>query len=103
MEPATRRRMGRARDLAGQRHPSPCTLGHNIRLQYGREQGLGVGVARLGEQGVPRGQFDQPSQIHHGDAVADVADDDQVVRHKERRHAVRTLQIHQQIQNLRPH
>ena len=47
------------------------------------------------------GVLDDPAEIHHGDAVADVLDHRQVVRDEQVRQAELALQVHQQVDDLR--
>ena len=49
----------------------------------GGEQGLGVGVLRVGEDGFAGAEFDDFAQIHDGNAVCDMLHDTQVMRDKE--------------------
>ena len=58
--------------LAG---PLPVGIGNRDR----REQRLGVWVRRRAVDLVPRADLDDLAEIHHGDAIGDVADDGQVV------------------------
>ncbi len=49
----------------------------------GREQRDGVRMLRLAVDIVPRAELDDLAEIHDGDAVADVLDRAQVVRHEQ--------------------
>src|SRR5580692_11194267 len=49
----------------------------------GGEQRFGVRVQRVGEQRGLVSVFDDPSEIHHGDAVTDMLDHREVMRHEQ--------------------
>ena len=54
-------------------------IGH----RHGRQQRLGVGMARLGEQAALGRQLDDLAEIHDGDPVGDVAHHGEVVGDEE--------------------
>ena len=60
-----------------------CITQQRIGLGHGREQGLGVGMLRLREKFIGRGQLHHLAHIHHCHPVADVFDDAQVVGDEE--------------------
>jgi hypothetical protein len=60
-------------------------------------------MARRGEERVAVGHLHHLPEVHHGDAMADVAHDRQVVRHEQVREAELRLQVHQQVHHLRLH
>ena len=88
VEATARRRVDRAGDIAAQNHTLPLTLLPRIRDRHRRQQGLGVGVLRRGEQLGARRKFSEPPQIHHGNPVAHVTHDRQVVGYEEVREIV---------------
>src|SRR5579859_836631 len=63
----------------------------------------GIRVSRCGENLLGWAQLHQLAEIHHADAVAEIARDMQVVRDEEDREGTRFLNVLQQIQDLRPH
>ena len=80
-----------------------CGLHARVGHRHGRQQDLGVRMARRGEQRVAVGDFDDVAEVHHGDAVADVAHHRQVVRDEQVGDAELGLQVHQQVDHLRLH
>ena len=65
-----------------------------------REQRLGVGMQRRPEQRALVGELDDAAEIHHGDAMADVLDHAEIMRHEQVGEAELLLQIHHQVQHL---
>ena len=70
METAARRRIERARNLAGDRQLLVPVVG--VRRQGCGKEGLGVGVERLGAEREAVGELDDLPEIHHCDAMADM-------------------------------
>src|SRR6185437_9777873 len=66
----------------------------------GSEQRLGIGMARVGEQFGLLRQFDDPSKIHHRDAVTDVGDHGKVMRDEEVGESVPALEIDKEVDDL---
>ena len=94
-----RRRVERARHLAGQDDLLALLLG--MRRQRRREEGLGVGVLRrLGDRRRVARLHDLP-EVHDGDRVAHVGDRGQVVRDEEVGEPELGLQVAEQVQDLR--
>ena len=60
-------------------------------------------MLRRGEDVVGLGDLDEPAAVHHGDAVADVPHGREIVRDEEVREAEAPLQVHQEVEDLRPH
>ena len=69
----------------------------------GREQGLGVRVARVGVKLMAGGDFHDAAEIHDDDAVADVFNYRQVVRDKKQGEAEFFLQVLEEIDDLGLH
>ena len=65
-----------------------------------REQRLRVRVQRPREQVGRVGELDDLAEVHHGDAVGDVADDGEVVRDEEVGQPEVALQLDEQVQDL---
>ena len=62
---------------------------------------MGIRVARMSEQPIGRGAFDDAAGIHHDDVVRDFRDHRQIMADELDRHADAVLQIQHQIENLR--
>src|SRR6266542_368470 len=67
------------------------------------QQRLGVRVLRVREQRSYVVDLDDPPVLHHGDAIADVRDDPEVVSDEQHRHPELRLQAAQQIQYVGLH
>ena len=78
--------------------PSPA---HRIRDGYGGEQSLRVRVQRRAEQGPFVGELDDPSEVHHRDAMADVLHHRQIMCDEQVGQPELVLQVHQEIDHLR--
>src|SRR5262245_16141097 len=79
VEMAARRRGERARDLAmclGARHPG---IGAMEGIGDRCNEGARVGMARILEDLLPAALLDDATEIHHGDAVADMLDHAEIV------------------------
>ena len=68
-----------------------------------RQQRLRVGHERPAEQCATRRQFDDAPEIHHRDAIGHVRDYRQIVRDEQIGEAAITLQVTQQVDDLRLH
>jgi hypothetical protein len=77
MEMASGRRIDRARHIAMQN--ALVALDRRVRDGNGRKQQLGVGMQRSREEGVLLGALDNATEIHHGDAMADVLHHGEIV------------------------
>jgi hypothetical protein len=98
-QPAAGRRVDRRRYLALQRQ-----LGRGLArvgLRHGGQKRLRVGMQRLGKQAIGWRGLDDPADIHHSHAVADVADHAQVMRDEQIGEAERFLQVAEQVEDLR--
>ena len=60
-------------------------------------------MQRRGEQRVARRELDDAAEIHHGDAMADVLHDREIVRDEEVGDAEFSLQVDHQVDHLRLH
>jgi len=87
-----------ARDVAGNGREA---VGVAAQFRHGIHQRAGVGMQRSAQEFARGRQLDDLPGIHHGHAVGHVADDAEVVRDEQNRHAEPLLQLAQQIQNLR--
>src|SRR3546814_16539512 len=58
-------------------------------------------MARCAEDDATLGLFHQLAEVHHQHAVADMADDSQIVRNEQDREVIPALQVAQQIDDLR--
>ena len=75
---AARRRVDRARHVPLQ--DDPLFGSRRVGDRDGRQQGLGVGVLRPGEEIGLVGEFDDLAEIHDRDATADVLDHGEIMR-----------------------
>src|SRR5829696_9936255 len=75
VEAAAGRRIERIGDLAGDLDAPRPSEGVRNR----GDEGARVGMARTGEDRLPAPGLDDAAEIHHGDAVAHVLDDAEVV------------------------
>ena len=74
-----------------------------VGVRNGGEQGLGVGVLRGVEQGLDRGQFDEPASVHDGDAVTDDPQQGEVMGDEEKGEMLLLLQLTEEIDDLGLH
>src|SRR5215472_8100282 len=95
VETATWRRLDGARHVA--RQNDALAARSRIGYRHRREQCLRVRVQRIAEEFVFRGELDNAAEIHHGDTIADVLDDRQIVRDEKIRQPELALQVDQQI------
>src|SRR5258706_9869328 len=71
-----------------------------VRVGYRRKQQARVWVLRILKDRFARRFFDYLAQVHHGDAVAEVANHAQIVRDVYKRQVIVLLQVREQIQDL---
>ena len=90
-------RIGR---LAADDRALPMAIGR-IGLRHRRQQGLGVGVQWAFDDRSCRCQLHHAAGVHHRDAVGEVTRRGQVVRDVQERQAARSLQLGEQIEDLR--
>ena len=74
-----------------------------IRDRHGREQRDRVRMLRRGEDLVRVGDLDELAAVHHGNPVAHVPNGREIVRDEQVGEAEPALQVHQQVEDLRPH
>ena len=98
VKPAARGRVGRAGQVASEQQALALAVWFG--QGYCRQQGLGVGVARRGKQGLRVGELNHTPEIHHRDLGGDVLDHRQVVGNKDIGQAKLLLQVLQEVQNL---
>ena len=72
-----------------------------LERRHRADQHARVLVLRPGEHVELGADLDQPPLAQHRDAVRDLGDDAEVMRHEKHRHAVAPLQLHDQFQDLR--
>ena len=99
VELAARRRIARAGHVAGQQDALHFVVG--VGAGHRREERLGVGVTRRGVELLGRRQLHDAAQIHHGDPVADVLHDREIMRDEQVGKPQVLLQIVQQVEHLR--
>ena len=98
-EAAAGRRVDRARHVT--REHDPGALAARDGLRVGREEGHRVRVQRPGEELVRGRDLDDAAQVHHGDAVGDVADDREVVGDEDVGEVELLLEVDEQVEHLR--
>ena len=76
-------RVERARDVAAEDDPAPMLLDRRVRDRDGRQQCHRVRVERAAVELGGGGDLDDAPEVHHRDAVADVANRGEVVRDDE--------------------
>src|SRR5215467_1860934 len=101
MEVAARRRRGGIRHLALQ--DDALTARTRIRLGHRGQERRGVRVLGRREDLLGLAELNDAADVHHSDAVTDVADDAQVVRDEEIGQPKLLLQVEQEVQDLRLH
>ena len=72
-------------------------------LGYRIEEGSGIGVMGIGEYFAGHPDLHDLAEVHHGDAVTDVANGRKVVRDHEQADSEPIAQICEQLQNRRLH
>src|SRR5207237_783880 len=100
VEPAAVGRGSRAGWVAGQHDARASGFDGDIPDRDRREEGDRVGVERVDVELLGQCQLDHLAQVHHGDAVADVADDGEVVGDEEVGEVELLLQLLEQVQDL---
>jgi antitoxin component HigA of HigAB toxin-antitoxin module len=98
MEAAAFRRVERAGHIP--REDDAFALDRRVRDGDSGHQCLGIGVHRVTEQFLARGQFDHLAQVHDRDPVGDVLHNAQVVGDEQVRQVELTLQILEDVQDL---
>ena len=98
VEAAARGWVEGAGDFAGEHDVFPLVIG--MGWQGGGKQGLGVGMQRMGAEFLAVGQLDYLTQVHHGNAMADVGDGGQVMANEEITHPQGLLQMFELVDNL---
>ena len=99
MEFASGGGIGGIGDVALERYPVHLMVG--VRDRDGRHQCDGVGMERAFVETVRCREFYDLTQIHHGDTVADVLDDAEVVRDKQVGEVELFLEFFHQVDDLR--
>ena len=99
VEAAAGRRRDRARHVALEHDALALRVG--IGDRDGREQRLGVRVDRPRVELLGRRELDDLAQVHHGDAVRDVADDAEVVGDEDVGQRELVLQVVEEVDDLR--
>ena len=92
-------RIGGRRDIALK--DDTLDFGIGIGDRHCREQSLGIGVHRVGEEILLVAELNHIAEIHYADLIGDMLDDGQVVRDEHVRKIIRLLQILKQVDDLR--
>jgi hypothetical protein len=88
----------RARNLAVERLFDPALA--RVRWRVGLEQGLRIGMQRIGEDLLRGPLLDDLAEVHHRDRVAHVADGAQAVRDEQISGLHLLLQVDQEVEDL---
>ena len=96
MEDASARRLGRAGHITLE--PDAVFLA-DLQARRRGEQRLRVGVMRRAEDDVGRADLHQAPEVHHPDAIGDVAHDPQVVRDEDVGEVAVALQAHEKVED----
>src|ERR1700722_14058775 len=96
---ATARRIDRAWDVTLQ--DDRGTADGRVRHRHRRQQRLGVGMLRAGENLFPRRDLDNLAEIHHCYTVGHMFDDREIMTDEEQRETEFPLQVLQQVDDLR--
>ena len=101
-EPAPRRRVDRARDVALEPDPlAPAAHRRLLHVGHRGQQRLGVGVVRAVVERLAVADLDDLAEIHHRDLGAEVPDDGEVVGDEQEGDAELPLQVLQEVHHLR--
>ncbi len=100
MEHATGRRIERAWQFALDDRARARFLDHRIGHRGGGEQGLRVGVLRVGEQLIRRRIFNDAAEIHDGDLGRDVPHDGEIMGDEQIGQPELVLQVLEQVDDL---
>ncbi len=84
-EAAPARRIERRRRIALEDDPLALALKTRVGLGYRAHQRAGVNVQGIVDDRLGIPEFDDPAEVHHRDAVGDVAYDRQVMRDEDHR------------------
>ena len=103
VEATAARRVDRARDVPREHERGATSAEPRVRDRDGREERARVRMPRRRVQVARAGQLDELPEVHHGDAVGDVADDAQVVRDEDVRQPELRLEVLEQVEDLRLH
>ena len=101
VEHAARGRVHGAGHVAGEDDPLALPLHLRVRHGHRGQERLRVRVERVLVELVAIGQLHHPAQVHDADAVADVADDGEVVGDEQVGETEALLQVLQQVDDLR--
>jgi hypothetical protein len=86
------------RDISGQMDLSRTCV--RIKLGYGREQRLRIGMSRMIEHLLSGATLDDPAEIHDGDLICQVLDNAQIVGDEKIRQPQVSLQLGKEIEDL---
>ena len=100
MEHTARRRVHRAGHVAGQDDAFALSLDQRIGNRDGGQKRSRVRVERVVVEFVAVRDLDDVAEVHHGDAVADVADDRKVVSDEQVGQPELLLQVFEQVDDL---
>ena len=95
---------GRMGDRVGRRafdgHQPPLSRDVTIDARNGVDQGPGVGVARIGEDGLGRALLDDLAGVHHDDARAHAGDHPEIVADQDDRRVEIAIELGDQVEDL---
>ena len=100
-ERAARRHVQRTRHISGEHDALALARDLGIRHRHSRQQGLRIRVHGVVVQLVCIGDLDKAAQIHDGNALGDMVNDQQVMRDKQIRDAKLFLKLFKHVDDLR--
>ncbi len=100
---AARRRLRWIDHFTGEADALARTAQPRVGDRHGREQRLGAGVPGACEERLGRGELDDAPDVHHGDPIADMLDDTQIMSDEDAGQAEFVLEVLQQVERLRLH
>ena len=97
MEPGLEAMPRSGERVVDQPRPAQAVL---LRIRHGVEKRPCIRMLRIGEDRFARTRFDDLPLLHHGNTIADIADDGEVVADEEAGQAELALGVLEQVQDL---
>jgi hypothetical protein len=93
--------LDRGRDIPGEADLSRSRV--RVKLGYGREQGLRIGMSGMIKHLLGRATFDDTAEIHDGDLIRQVLDNPQIVSDEKIRQSQVSLELGKEVEDLGLH